>query len=123
MKEESSSVKTTAPKVQKIERVKTLEKEHKDALERAVSLNIPHAMASTSYLEQEKEEASSSSLSSGETAAVELENNKCKSEEPPGGGGGGGGKKTNWNDVVKKLFERDESGELVLQRNINSTVT
>lgn len=49
----------TPPKVQKIERLKTIKKEHKEALERAVSLNIPHAVETVEdeSLGQEKGES------------------------------------------------------------------
>ncbi|KAL7104243.1 hypothetical protein ACP275_08G231900 [Erythranthe tilingii] len=55
LKEMNEETVTTPPKVQKQERKQTIEKEHKDALERAVSLNIPHAVGST---EEEEEECS-----------------------------------------------------------------
>ncbi|KAL8047026.1 hypothetical protein ABFX02_08G211700 [Erythranthe guttata] len=47
LKEMNEETVTTPPKVQKLERKQTIEKEHRDALERAVSLNIPHAVGST----------------------------------------------------------------------------
>lgn len=49
MQELNTETVTTPPQVQKFNRKLTLEKEHKDALERALSLNIPHA--ETSYEE------------------------------------------------------------------------
>ncbi|KAB1208095.1 hypothetical protein CJ030_MR7G013048 [Morella rubra] len=48
MRESTAGAVTTAPKVLKLERLLTIEKEHKDALERAVSLNVPHAVTVTS---------------------------------------------------------------------------
>ncbi|GAB2211089.1 hypothetical protein Droror1_Dr00016380 [Drosera rotundifolia] len=45
MEESSAGTVTTAPHRQKLERLQTLEKEHKDALERAVTLYIPYAVA------------------------------------------------------------------------------
>ncbi|KAL2897382.1 Sn1-specific diacylglycerol lipase alpha [Bienertia sinuspersici] len=45
MKENSTDTVTSPPKVQRFERSQTIEKEHKDALERAVSLNVPHAVS------------------------------------------------------------------------------
>ncbi|XP_010551782.1 PREDICTED: uncharacterized protein LOC104822315 [Tarenaya hassleriana] len=84
-----------APKVKRMERKKTIEREHKDALERAVSLNIPHAVASSA----EEDDG-------GET-------------ETTAGGGGGSGKKANWDQVVEKLFKRSDSGELVLDNRID----
>ncbi|XP_039170505.1 uncharacterized protein LOC120286346 [Eucalyptus grandis] len=46
MRESSAETVTTAPNIQKFERLRSIEKEHKDALERAVSLNIRHAVTS-----------------------------------------------------------------------------
>ncbi|KAF5750003.1 hypothetical protein HS088_TW03G00332 [Tripterygium wilfordii] len=59
MKESSAETITTPPKVQKLERLETIEKEHKDALQRAASLNIPHAVT-TLEQEHKKDEAVSS---------------------------------------------------------------
>ncbi|KAI7745803.1 hypothetical protein M8C21_007356, partial [Ambrosia artemisiifolia] len=44
LKEQSGETATTPPKVQKFDRLQSIKKEHKDALERAVSLKIPHAV-------------------------------------------------------------------------------
>ncbi|KAK9950794.1 hypothetical protein M0R45_006263 [Rubus argutus] len=98
MRESSSETITTAPQVQKLERLRTIEKEHKDALKRAVSLNVPHAV--TAY-EDEKPEAP---LSETDT--------KSKST--------GGSGRTNWELVVQKLFKKSESGNLLLNRDSNA---
>ncbi|KAJ0234494.1 Alpha/beta-Hydrolases superfamily protein [Hirschfeldia incana] len=91
----AETVATTAPKEKRMERLNTLEKEHKDALERAVSLNIPHAV-STAEEEQEEE------CSNAEASEPKL-------------------KKKNWDEVVEKLFHRSNSGELVLNENVDGT--
>ncbi|RZC61228.1 hypothetical protein C5167_023000 [Papaver somniferum] len=108
MKESSEEVVTTAPMVQKLERLQTLQKEHKDALERAVSLNVPHA---TTEEEQPppltitgEEEASSASAYQD----TQTEDKKSKSER----------KRTNWSDIVEKLFSKSDSGELALKEDI-----
>lgn len=88
---------TTAPKIQKLERLQTIEKEHKEALERAVSLNIPHATTSTGDDEEGAQEES-----------AEACENESKSAQDSGGG-------TNWDEVVKKLMKRDESGKLIFE--------
>ncbi|KAF8407609.1 hypothetical protein HHK36_006742 [Tetracentron sinense] len=97
---ESSSVETmaTAPKTQRIERLETLEKEHKDALERAVSLNVPHAVTPED--------------SFGDTDAVDSQD---QGKEASKRNSKSSGRRTNWNEVVEKLFNRDESGDLVLK--------
>ena len=102
MRESSSEAITTAPQVQKLERLRTIEKEHKDALKRAVSLNVPHAV--TAY-EDEKPEAP---LSETE----EVTDTKSKSA--------GGSGRTNWELVVQKLFKKSESGNLLLNRDSNA---
>ena len=68
MKEIDSGTITTPPKVQKLERMRTFEQEHRDALERAVSLNIPHAVT-TPDVEPLKDNGTEPSLSEGDKAS------------------------------------------------------
>ncbi|CAN4114783.1 unnamed protein product [Withania somnifera] len=97
----SAEAPTTPPPVQKIERQHTLEKEHKKALERAVSLNIPHAV----HTEEESERGVT------ETASL------IKGEEDASSSTGHSTDvRTNWNQVVEKLFTRDETGMLTLNK-------
>ncbi|CAH2079655.1 unnamed protein product [Thlaspi arvense] len=77
-----------------MERLNTLEKEHKDALERAVSLNIPHAVSAAEEEEEEQEVC-----------------NNAEASEPKL-------KKKNWDEVVEKLFHRSNSGEFVFNENV-----
>lgn len=105
MKESGPQTVTTPPKEQKFERLQTIEKEHKDALERAVCLNVPHAVATPEDLSFKDHSAEPSE--SGVEGALEI---KSKS---PGG-------KTNWDEVVKRLFKRDESGELRLKEDVRA---
>ncbi|KAL9427807.1 hypothetical protein AB3S75_029902 [Citrus x aurantiifolia] len=101
MKESSPETITTAPKVQKFERLKTIEKEHKDALDRAVSLNIPHAVATSE--DQSHEDEPEPSHAKREDASE----TKQKSS----------GKSANWDQLVEKLFKKSESGDLTLNKN------
>ncbi|KAF5747469.1 hypothetical protein HS088_TW05G00190 [Tripterygium wilfordii] len=101
MKETSAETITTPPKVQKLERLETIEKEHKDALERAASLNIPHAVT-TIEEEPKKDEAESSE-------GTCQDGSKSKSDSTGG--------RTNWDEVVEKLFKRNESGDLLLRKD------
>ncbi|KAM1189841.1 hypothetical protein ACFX2J_025466 [Malus domestica] len=105
MKESCSETVTTAPKVQKLERLRTFEKEHKDALERAVSLNVPHAVTPNEEApeDQKLEEA------------PEIGN---KSEDPADTKSKSTGGRASWDDVVEKLFKK-ESGHLLLKRDSN----
>ncbi|KAJ6936054.1 hypothetical protein NC652_010940 [Populus alba x Populus x berolinensis] len=105
MKEISSETITTPPDVQKFERMQTIEQEHRDALERAVSLNIPHAVA-TPDAEPCMDNGTAPSQSEGEQAS------KTKSTSSGG--------KTNWDEVVKKLFKKGESGHLVLNKDVTA---
>ncbi|KAI5336364.1 hypothetical protein L3X38_015631 [Prunus dulcis] len=103
MKESSSDTITTAPKVQKLERLQTIEKEHKDALERAVSLNIPHAVTSNEEAAEDQEPEGPKS----ETQSKDPLDTKSKST----------GGRAKWDDVVEKLFKKKESGDVLLNRD------
>lgn len=106
MKDSKSDTVTTPPKVQKLERLQTIEKEHKHALERAVSLNIPHAIApGEETLENQEVDVSSHS----------------QSEDVPETQSKSSGGKTNWDEVVEKLLKKKESGNLLLDKDASST--
>lgn len=109
LKEASAETTTTPPKVQKFERLKTLEKEHKDALERAVSLNIPHAVGV-------EEEESSTHKEEERMEDINFESSQEHSEDASTSNSRGSGARTNWNEIVEKLFNRDKSGKLQLKR-------
>lgn len=103
MKESRTETVTTAPKVQKLERLQTIEKEHKDALERAVSLNIPHAVTPTEEqhdLEDQEEEVSHSQ--SEQTPEIQ--------SKPSRG-------RANWDELVEKLMKKKGSGNPVTDAN------
>ncbi|KAI3725757.1 hypothetical protein L1987_65549 [Smallanthus sonchifolius] len=53
LQEKSCEAATTPPEVQRFDRVQSIKKEHKDAIERAVSLKIPHAVTMMSPDEEE----------------------------------------------------------------------
>ncbi|ONK66207.1 uncharacterized protein A4U43_C06F5340 [Asparagus officinalis] len=104
-----TSVATSPPAQQRMERKQTLEKEHIDALERAVSLHVPHAVAPS-------DEATAEALleSSEETTNPPEETSEASSRGDSKFGG-----RTNWLDLVEKLFSRNESGNLVLKKDIS----
>lgn len=104
LKDLSTETITTPPKVQKLDRKKTLEKEHKDALERAVSLNIPHAVAS----------AEEETWGNTENGSPDDTGNSSKTEHTDA--------RTNWNNLVKKLFKKAESGNLILKKGASDQV-
>ncbi|KDP25780.1 hypothetical protein JCGZ_22502 [Jatropha curcas] len=94
--EKDSETITTPPKVKKLERLQTLEKEHHDALERAVSLNIPHAVSTPEAKPQEDEEAGSSHCHS--ESGHDL---KSKSESTRA--------RTKWNELVNQLLNESKA--------------
>ncbi|KAI8019337.1 Sn1-specific diacylglycerol lipase alpha [Camellia lanceoleosa] len=104
MRDNNSETITTAPKVQKFKRMHTLQKEHRDALERALSLNIPHAVNAP-----EDEPSTSKEESVGGEDATESSENEAKAKSVSCGG------RTNWNAVVGKILKKNESGEFLLK--------
>ncbi|XP_022771907.1 uncharacterized protein LOC111314626 [Durio zibethinus] len=103
MREKKSETMTVPPKIQKLERLQTIKKEHKDALERAVSLNIPHAITTGEQL----------SVKEGtETQAHKRDTPKPKAESSSRG--------TNWDEVVEELFTRSNSGNLIVKKDLDT---
>lgn len=110
MRESSAKIVTTAPNIQKIERLRTIEKEHKDALERAVSLNIPHAVTSPDEENPDSNPQDEESQPSREEKSADVFlDDKARPCDA----------RTNWDEVVKKLMKRDKSGKLSLKRETN----
>ncbi|KAK9115788.1 hypothetical protein Sjap_014735 [Stephania japonica] len=99
---ESNEVITTAPIVQKLERMQTLEKEHKDAMERAVSLNVPHVVTIVRQLEN---------------ADADVTPPPDHEKQPTHTKSKSGDSRTNWETLVEKLFDRTESGKLELKKD------
>lgn len=124
-KEKSAETMTTAPKVQKFDRKQSIEKEHKDALERAVSLNIPHA-ADTNENEDDDEneprESTSASSDSEDQSTAEKPTSEHKDHgdirESRNNSTTKSGR-TNWDDLVERLFERSGSGKLKARKDIS----
>ncbi|XAR63961.1 hypothetical protein NMG60_11024133 [Bertholletia excelsa] len=102
---------TIAPEVQKVERFHMIQEQHKAALERAVSLKIPHAV------EEEQSSIGNEEYGVGEDAEpsdIETETRTwCLTCS----------RRSNWNVVVAKLLTKSESGELLLKKECYSTVT
>lgn len=115
LKELNTETVTTPPKVEKFNRKLTLEKEHKDALERAVSLNIPHAETSYEDSSGNNEEGTAHDTNletSNDNAEDSSEKEKpvCKDA------------RTNWDEVVGKLFKKHESGKMLLKRDVSESI-
>ncbi|TYH10832.1 hypothetical protein ES288_A07G208500v1 [Gossypium darwinii] len=95
--------------LERLERLQTIEDEHKDALERAVSLNIPHAVSTVEEPTENKEmEAEAAKANNGDSPKAEPELSS---------------RGTNWDELVEKLFKRSESGKLMLKKESNPTQT
>ncbi|KAH1226469.1 hypothetical protein GmHk_11G033118 [Glycine max] len=110
MKAQSSETVTDPPTVQKFQRLKTIEKEHRDALERAVSLNVPHAVDTAENEPSENNE--------GDDASGNGRNNVSSNQSKSSGG------RSNWDDVVEKLLKNKREtgmGEQNLKRDTNVT--
>lgn len=101
---------TTPPAIPKFERLKTIEKEHKDALERAVSLKIPHAAASSDP-ECESSSSGEKSVESCEDKVVDEDSSAHNKELKTCNA------RANWNDLVQRLLKKDESGQALLKRD------
>ncbi|XP_061342917.1 uncharacterized protein LOC133289066 isoform X1 [Gastrolobium bilobum] len=104
MKDHSSETVTVPPTVQKFERLKTIEKEHKDALERAVSLNVPHAVDTA-----EKEPSANNEGEASSSGAKDPSSTQSKSS----------GARANWDEVVEKLLKKNETADPHLERDTN----
>eukprot|EP00268_Persea_americana_P025748 TRINITY_DN25102_c0_g1_i2.p1 TRINITY_DN25102_c0_g1~~TRINITY_DN25102_c0_g1_i2.p1 ORF type:complete len:112 (+),score=24.53 TRINITY_DN25102_c0_g1_i2:3286-3621(+) len=101
---------TTPPLEQRMVRQETLEKEHVAALEEAVSLNVPHAATSTE--ETGEESVATTSHDQNEGSTLDQDEGSPRSESKSS-------TRTNWGELVEKLFTRSESGHLVLKKDVN----
>uniref|UniRef100_A0A803LSM0 Mono-/di-acylglycerol lipase N-terminal domain-containing protein n=1 Tax=Chenopodium quinoa TaxID=63459 RepID=A0A803LSM0_CHEQI len=106
MKDSSTETVTSPPRVQRFERLQTIEKEHKDALERAVSLKVPHAVS----LEKELEKPVS--LEEGAVRSSEDKPTEESSRPLPRSIG----ERATWDELVSKLFKKSEAGGMNLHR-------
>jgi len=90
--------------------LRTLEKEHKDAVERAVSLDIPHAVMPLDEENPDSHPQDEESQPSQEEKSADIVlDDKARPRNA----------RTNWDEVVKKLMNRDRSGKLCLERETN----
>ncbi|KAM7280404.1 hypothetical protein ACFE04_007538 [Oxalis oulophora] len=96
-------------------------KEHKDPLRKAASLNIPNAEEHDENTHQDEEaapcqEASTSKVEekdeAGTSKVEERDNNETKSKFSG---------RTNWDEVVKKLFRKNETGNLYFNKDAEDT--
>lgn len=96
------------PSKQRMERQETLAREHseeyKAALQRAVTLAVPHAFSPSQYgtFNEQKEEGEDSTRLSGETSFGSSKKSK---------------QRENWDVLIERLFDKDESGHMVLKKS------
>ncbi|KAB2011842.1 hypothetical protein ES319_D09G047400v1 [Gossypium barbadense] len=95
------------PAKQRMERQETLAREHseehKAALQRAVTLSVPHAYLPPRYgTFDEHEDGDNSHKSTGESSV---------------GSSGKSKTKVSWNELIECLFEKDESGLMLLKES------
>ncbi|KAI3873832.1 hypothetical protein MKW92_052196 [Papaver armeniacum] len=95
------------PAKQKMERQETLArehtKEHKAALQRAITLSVPHAFAPSPYGTFDDDDGgSSSSACSGNKSSGSSKKNKPRES---------------WDDLIERLFEKDVSGHMQLKKS------
>lgn len=99
MKEKEKA--TTPPAEQKMERLQSFKEEHKNALNRAKTLDVPHAI---DISEEETHE--------GACPASSSDTHSEATSEPKSAG------RTSWDELVDKLFTRDEDGKLIVNRDM-----
>lgn len=93
------------PAKQKMERQQTLTRghgeEHKAALQRAVTLAVPHAFSPSHYgtFDGKEDEHSDKSVGDSSTGSSTKSKNK-----------------DNWEELIERLFEKDESGHMILKK-------
>ena len=95
------------PPQQKMERQETLAREHseeyKAALQRAVTLAVPHAYALAPY------------------GTFDQTDDGEEEEESPGSSGGSSRrKKETWNELIERLYDKDDSRSAVLKKSVSS---
>lgn len=103
---------TGPPAQQRMERKQTLEKEHVDALEWAVTLHVPHAVPPP-----EESTVGASLESPNETANVPVDKSQG-GVDATSRSNSKSSSRTNWQDLVEKLFSENESGNLVLKKEV-----
>lgn len=99
------------PPKQKMERQKTIDKEHREehnaALRRAITLAVPHAFAPSEYGtfndEKDNEDPNDSAGDFSSTGS----SSKRRAKE-------------NWDDLIERLFDKDDSGQLLFKKPVDA---
>lgn len=97
------------PAQQRMERQESLTKDHSNeyqaALRRAVSLSVPHAFSPSQYGTFDERDDADSQHSTGDPSTGSSA--KSKNQE-------------SWDELIERLFERDEAGHMVLRRPLDA---
>lgn len=97
------------PAKQRMKRQETLQREHteehKAALRRAITLAVPHAYSPSPYGTFEDND----SETSGSVAEASGESSKKSHRE-------------SWDELIERLFDKDESGHMVLKKSSPSNI-
>ncbi|KAF8413168.1 hypothetical protein HHK36_001144 [Tetracentron sinense] len=95
------------PAKQRMERQETLVREHREehraALQRAVTLAVPHAFSPSPYGTFKEQE--------------EGENSNRASEDSSPGSSKKSRKRESWDELIEHLFDKDDSGHMVLKKS------
>ncbi|KAM7494481.1 hypothetical protein LguiB_029090 [Lonicera macranthoides] len=97
---------TEIPVEQKMERQETLAREHSEeyraALQRAVTLAVPHAYSPSPYgTFQEQDESEQSDKSNADSSLGSSKKSKTRES---------------WNQAIERFFDKDESGHMLLKK-------
>lgn len=96
------------PAQQRMQRQETLASEHRKeyraALQRAVTLAVPHAYSPSHYGTFDEHETEESPHRSAGDSSSSGSSKKSKSKE-------------SWDELIERLFERDEAGHMLLKRS------
>lgn len=93
------------PAKQRMERQETLAKEHREehkaALRRAVTLSVPDAFSPTAYgtFDEKTSEAEDDDSQASSTRSRQ---------------------RMSWNELIERIFEKDESGHMVLRKSTSN---
>ncbi|XP_051121224.1 uncharacterized protein LOC127244777 [Andrographis paniculata] len=101
------------PQKQKMERQETIAEEHREehnaALRRAVSLSVPHAFSPAQYGTFNEKDDKESEEAEEEEEEEKGDSSSRRKRRP----------RENWEELIERLFERDEKGQRVVKKNLH----
>ncbi|KAK8937758.1 hypothetical protein KSP40_PGU004247 [Platanthera guangdongensis] len=115
---EDAAETASAPAQQKMKRAQTLASEYKGALERAATLNVPHATTPSEPTSEDVNSGPSDNPTEEITKPPHSDNKNGAAANCDSKSSG----RTNWDELVEKLFTRNETGKLVVKKDISEIV-